>query len=56
MEGYLVALPPKIGQKRRKIIVIMEMQMIKPGYFLFTTGPSSKLNKNSLQYAIINNI
>jgi hypothetical protein len=57
MVGYLEAILPKIGLKRRGIIVIGEIQMTRPLYFLFTINPNSKLNKigKNMRYAIISN-
>jgi hypothetical protein len=56
--GYSEAILPKIGLRRRGIIVaIGENQMKRRGYFLFTINPNSKLNKNrkGRRYAIITN-
>ncbi len=57
MAGYSEAILPKIGLRRRGVIVIMENQMKRLGYFLFTINPNSKLNKirKSRRYTIITN-
>jgi hypothetical protein len=47
MEGYLEGTLQRIGQRKRDIMVIGEIQMIKLGYFLLTIGPNSKFNKNT---------
>ena len=54
MEGYSEAILPKIGLRWRGIIVIGDNQMTRPGYFLFTINPNSKLNKigNNMRYTI----
>ena len=46
MEGYLEAILHKIGQRKREVIDIMEIQMITLGYFLFTIELNSKFNSN----------
>jgi hypothetical protein len=46
MEGYSEVILHKIGPREREVIVIMEMQMIRLGYFLFTIKLNSKLNSN----------
>ena len=55
MEEYLEAIHPKVGLKRREIIVVTTLRMIKPGYFLLTINPNSKLNKigKGRRYTII---
>jgi hypothetical protein len=47
MEGYLEGTLQRIGQRKRDIMVIGEIQMIKLGYFLLTISPNSKFNKNT---------
>jgi hypothetical protein len=58
MEGYSEAILHKIGQRKREVIVIMEMQMITLGYFLFTIKLNSKFNskKNNMRYATVTSI
>jgi hypothetical protein len=55
--GYLEAILQRIGLRRRGIMVIGENQMTRPGYFLFTINPNSKLNKigKGVRYTIITN-
>jgi hypothetical protein len=52
---YSEAILPKIGLRKRELMVIGEIQMIKRGYFLFTINHKSKLNKQATQYATITN-
>jgi hypothetical protein len=53
--GYLEAILQRIGLRARGFMVIMEIQMTRPGYFLFTINPNSKLDKirNNMRYSII---
>ncbi len=44
MEEYSVVILPRIGLRRRGIIVII-LKMIRLGYFHLTINPNSKLNK-----------
>ena len=57
MEGYLEVILHKIGPREREVIVIMEMQMIRLGYFLFTIKLNSKFysKKNNMRYATVTN-
>ena len=59
MEGYSEAILHKIGlRKREVIVVIMEMQMIRLGYFLFTIKLNSKFySKNhNMRYVTITKV
>jgi hypothetical protein len=55
MEEYSVDILPKIGLRSKGIMVTLENQMKRLGYFLFTIYPNSKLKKigNNMRYAII---
>jgi hypothetical protein len=52
MEGYLVPILHKVGQ-RRKEIMISTLKMIKPGYFLLTIPHNSKSLNHNMRYTII---
>ena len=53
MEEYSVDILPKIGLRSEGIMVTLENQMKRLGYFLFTINPNSKLNKigKGMRYA-----
>jgi hypothetical protein len=53
VEEYSEAILPKIGLRKRGLMVIGENQMIKLGYFLFTINHNSKLNKQATRYTTI---
>ena len=44
MEGYLEAIPPKVGPRRREITRFI-LKMIKPGSFLSIIGLNLRYNK-----------
>ena len=54
MEGYLEAILHKIGPRKREIMVII-IQMIRLGFFLFIIKLNSKFNskKNNMRLATI---
>ena len=53
--GYLEAILPKIGLRKMVITMVIILQMIKLGYFLFTINHNSKLDKQTKRYTTITN-
>jgi nucleoid-associated protein YejK len=48
--GFLEDSLQKTGLRERGIMLIVEIQMIKLGYFLFTINHNSKLNEQNKRY------